>query len=186
MKTVLISLRFALLLAAGGAALSVQATGTISASATLSDVLVGSTYDYTLTLDNTGTIPIESFWYGWTTSGNNLPSSPFSAGNSLGWVNTLDGTSIEYKGSSGNALAPANSATFTFDSTSTPAQMTNGTAGESVAYAGAIDFTQDQPGDSSAVFAPTLTAVPEPSTVSLLAIGLVGWSVAGCRKLRQR
>jgi hypothetical protein len=64
--------------------------------------------------------------------------------------------------------------------------MTAGASGESVAYAGAIDFTQNSPGDSSPVFAPTLSPVPEPSTLSLLAIGLAGWSAAGWRKLRQK
>jgi len=106
MKTVLISIRFGLAVAAGMTALNLQAAGTISASATLSDVQVGSVYDYTLTLDNTGTIPIESLWYGWTTSGNNLPSNPTTPGNSLGWVNTLAGNSIKYTGSAGTALAP--------------------------------------------------------------------------------
>jgi hypothetical protein len=133
-------------------------------------------------LENTGTIPIESLWYGWTTSGNNLPSSPMIAGNSLGWVNSLSGNSIKYTGNSGDALAPNNSATFTFDSTSTPAQITAGTSGESVAYAGAIDFTQNSPGDSSAVFSPTLVATPEPSTLGLFAAGLLGLSAAGWRK----
>jgi PEP-CTERM motif len=171
--------------AASLAASSLQAlppTGTISASATLSDVQVGSTYDYTLTLQNTGSLGIESFWYGWTTSGNNLPSNPTTPGNSLGWANTLDGNSIKFTGNSSDALAPNSSATFTFDSTSTPAQMTAGAAGESVAYVGPIDFTQNSPGDSSAVFAPT--AVPEPSTLGLLAIGMAGWSAAAWRKSR--
>lgn len=185
MKPLLISIRFALALAAGLAASNLQAlppVGTISASATLSDVQVGSTYDYTLTLQNTGTIPIESLWYGWTTTGNNLPSDPSNAGNSLGWVNTLDANSIQYSGSSATALAPNNSATFTFDSTSTPAQMTAGAAGQSVAYAGAIQFNQGVAGESSPVFAPA--QVPEPSTWGLLAIGLAGWSAAGWRKFR--
>jgi len=186
MKTILTPIRFALALAAGLAASGVQAASTISASATLSDVQVGSTYDYTMTVENTGNVPIESLWYGWTTSGNNLPSDPTSPGNSLGWANTLDGNSIKFVGGSATALAPENSATFTFDSSSTPAQMTAGASGESVAYAGAIDFTQNSPGDSSPVFAPTLSPVPEPSTLSLLAIGLAGWSAAGWRKLCQK
>lgn len=189
MKSLLNSSRLALAVAAGLAASCLQAAppppvATISASATLSDVQVGSTYDYTLTLQNTGNIPIESLWYGWTTTGNNLPSSPSSAGNSLGWVNTLFGNSIQYSGSAGTALAPNSSATFTFDSTSTPAEMTASPAGESVAYAGGIQFNQNVPGVSSPVFSPTLVAVPEPSTLGLLAIGLAGWSAAGWRKLR--
>jgi hypothetical protein len=184
MKIPLIISRAAIALGAGLAATSVQAAGTISASATLSDVLVGSTYDYTLTLDNTGSIPIESFWYGWTTSGNNLPSSPSSAGNSLGWVNTLSGNSIKYTGSSGDALAGGGFATFTFQSGSTPAEMTAGSSGESVVYAGAIDFTQNTPGDSSPVFAPV--PVPEPSTMGLVVAGLLGVSGAGRGMFRGR
>jgi hypothetical protein len=186
MKTPLISIRFALALAAGLAASSLQAQPTITASATLSDVQVGSTFDYTMTLHNTGTMPIESLWYGWTLSGPNLPSNPSNAGNSLGWVNSLDGNSIQWTGSSVTALTAGNSATFTFDSTSTPAQMTAGAAGESVAYFGGIDGSQNTPGDSSPVFAPTLTTVPEPSTSALLAIGLAGWMATGWRKLRRK
>jgi hypothetical protein len=185
MKPLLTSIRFALVVAAGLAASSLQAlppSGTISASATLSDVQVGSTYDYTLTLQNTGNLGIESFWYGWTTSGNTLPSNPSSPGNSLGWANNLDGNSIQYVGGAATALAPNSSATFTFDSTSTPAEMTAGAAGESVAYVGGIQFNQGVPGESSAVFAPT--PVPEPSTLGLLAIGMAGWSAAAWRKLR--
>lgn len=143
-------------------------------------------YDYTLTLDNTGTNSIQSFWYGWTTSGNNLPSVPNTPGNSLGWANTVSGNSIKYTGNSGNALAPNSTATFTFDSASTPAQITAGASGQSVVYAGAIDFTQNSPGDSSAVFAPTLTTVPEPSTLGLLVAGLLGLTGAGWRKSQGR
>jgi len=183
-KNTLTSIRFALVLAAGLSASSALAVGTITASATLSDVQVGSTYDYTLTLHNTGTLPIESFWYGWTTSGNNLPSDPTNPGNSLGWNNLLDANSIEYTGNAGNSLAPATFATFTFDSTSTPAQITAGISGESVAYVGAIDFTQNTPGDSSPVFAPV--AVPEPSTLGLFVGGLLSLSSAGWRAGRGR
>jgi hypothetical protein len=183
MKIPYLSSRFAVALAAGLAASSAPAAITISASATLSDVLVGSTYDYTLTLYNTGTVPIEGFWYGWTTSGNNLPSSPSSAGNSLGWQNNVfGGTSIKYQGASGDSLATSSSATFTFDSTSTPSQITASPAGESVVYTGTIDTTENSAGDSSAVFAPAL--VPEPSPLVLFAGGLLAVSAAGWRRGR--
>ena len=185
MKNPLISSRFVLALAAGLSATSALAVGgTITASATLSDVQVGSTYDYTLTLYNTGTLAIDSFWYGWTTSGNNLPSVPTSPGNLLAWTNTVSGNSIKYTGNSGDSLAPSSSAIFTFDSTSTPSQITAGASGESVAYVGGIDFTQNVLGDSSPVFAPP--AVPEPSTLGLFVVGLIGISSAGWRLGRGR
>jgi hypothetical protein len=180
MRNPIFPARVAIALAFGLAVSSLQAVGTISASATLSDVFVSGTYDYTLTLQNTGSIPIESFWYGWTTSGNNLPAVPATPGNSLSWASAVSGASIKYTGNSGNALAPNNSAIFTFQSTVAPNLFTSSPAGESVVYAGPIDFTQNTPGDSSPVFSPT--AVPEPSTISLLAVGLGGFAATRLRR----
>lgn len=171
----LTSILFALVLAAGFGESSLKAQ---SAIATLANVQAGSIFDYTLTLKNTGTIPLESLWYGWTIAGNNLPSIPTSPGNSRGWTNTVFGNSIQFTGGSADALAPNSSATFTFESTSTPAQINGEPSGESVVYSGAIDFTQNVPGDSSPVFSPTLVAVPEPSAFGLFAIGLAGWLAA--------
>lgn len=152
-------------------AISVHAQG---AAATISDVSVSGGYDYTIVLQNTGTTNLNSFWYGWTTSGNNLPSNPSTAGNNLGWANNLSGNSIEWVNSSGSVLAPGNFGTFTFFSSSDPTAMTSGTAGESVAYVHGIDFSQGQTGRSTPVFSPTLVAAPEPSSVALLATGALG------------
>ncbi len=44
------------------------------ASATISDVAVSGGYDYTIELSDTGGTDLDSFWYGWTQGGNNLPS----------------------------------------------------------------------------------------------------------------
>jgi hypothetical protein len=167
----LISTRLALAVAAGLAASTVSSHAQ-SASATISGTLVGGTYDYTITLKNTGTYNLNSFWYGWIQFQNDLPSNPTLPANSLGWANTLSGNSIMWANSTGTALAPGQSGTFTFDSTSTPAQMTAGIAGESVAYVGAIDFSQNAAGDSTGIFAPTLVAAPEPSSLGLLLAGL--------------
>jgi hypothetical protein len=91
--------------------------------------------------------------------------------------------------SSGTALAPGQSGIFTFISTSPPTQITTSPSGESVAYVGGIDFSENSPGDSTPAFSPTLVPAPEPSSVSLLVASLVGlaglsrWSAAS-RKLR--
>src|ERR1700728_2080089 len=95
-----------------------------SATATLSWVADGSSYDYTVTLQNTGSVALNSFWYGWTSDGDNLPSTPSDAGNSSGWGNTVSGNSIQWVNSSyseygytyynGTQLQPGSSATFTF------------------------------------------------------------------------
>jgi hypothetical protein len=186
-----LSIRLAIAVAASLAA-STASSQAQSATATISDVAAGGgVFDYTIVLENTGTNSLEGFWYAWTTSGNNLSANITNPGSSLGWTDTaLEGnTSISYQGNSGNALAVNQSATFTFDSTETPTQITTSPSGESVVYTGAIGFNQADPGTSSPVFSPTLVAAPEPSSVSLLMtglivlIGLLKWS-APSRKLR--
>jgi hypothetical protein len=167
-----------------GLALSVVSGEAQSASATISDVAVAGGYDYTIILQNTGTFNLNSFWYGWIQFQNDLPSNPSNAGNSLGWANNLDANSIQWVNSTGTALTPGQSGDFTFFSTSTPAQMTAGIAGESVAYVGSIDFSQGTPGDSTGIFSPTLVATPEPSAIALLAVGSLGLLATGRRKLR--
>jgi hypothetical protein len=153
------SIRLSLAVATAVAAATVSSHAQ-SASATISAVAAGSSYSYTITLTNTGSVALNSFWYGWTTSGNNLPSDPSSAANSLGWGNDLDGNSIKWVNSSGTALAPGASATFTFVSTSSPSAITKSPSGESVAYVGAIDFTEGKAGDSTAAFSPILVSPP--------------------------
>ena len=129
-------------------------------TAAIFGVADGSSYDYTITLQNTGTNALNSFWYGWTTNGDNLPSGPFNAGNALGWSNEISGNSVKWVNSTGTALAAGASATFTFVSTSLPSAITASPAGESVAYVSKIDFSQGKDGDSTAAFSPTLVSAP--------------------------
>jgi hypothetical protein len=170
-----------------GLALSVVSSRAQSASATISDVPVVGGYNYTITLNNTGSLSLQDFWYGWTTGGNNLPSNPSNLGSSAGWSGSLFfGNSVEWVGTAGSALAPGNSATFTFFSSSTPLAQTTSPAGDSVAYVNGIDFSQDTPGSSTPVFSPTLVAAPEPASVALLTVGGLGLLVANRRKLQAR
>ena len=153
-----------------------------SATATISAAPSSGGYYYTLTLDNTGTIPLEGFWYGWTQSGNNLPSNPSNPGNSIGWTSTLFGNSIMYQGGPGTALAPNQKATFNFSSVSTLSEIMAGSSGQSVAYVGSINFGQNVPGDSTPVFAPTFQAVPEPGSFVFVFAGGAALFAAGWRK----
>ncbi|MGO8696273.1 MAG: hypothetical protein ACLQVY_00945, partial [Limisphaerales bacterium] len=89
------------------------------------------------------------------------------AGNSLGWSNALGGNSIKWTNSSGTPLAPGASASFTFVSDDSPSAITTSPSGESVAYVGAIDFSEDAPGDSTAVFSPTLVSPPPPPMLAV-------------------
>ena len=164
------SVRFSLALAVGLAATPVSSHAQ-SATADLSAVAVGNAYAYTLILRNTGAYALNSFWYGWTINGNNLPSLPSNAANSLGWANNLSGNSIKWVNGSGTALAPGASATFTFVSSTAPSAITAPPAGDSVAYVGAIDFSQGRAGDSTVAFTPALppvlAATPAPDAIVL-------------------
>lgn len=174
-----LSVRLAVALA-GGLVLSTVSSHAQSASATISYTQAGANYDYTITLLNTGTYDLNGFWYGWTYDGNNLPSVPTSLGNSLGWDNNPDDNSIEWDNSYGygTALTPGQSATFTFESSSSPTDMTTSPAGESVAYVYGIDGSQNYPGYSTDVFSPVLE-VPEPPSAALFtaAFGIMSFTM---------
>jgi hypothetical protein len=173
------------LVTTAGLAVSAVSGHAQSATATISGVAGGGgVFDYTITLHNTGSTVLDGFWYAWTTSGNNLSAGITSPASALGWTDTaIEGnTSISWQGNSSDELAAGGSSTFTFDSTETPTQITAGTSGESVAYVGSIDFSQGSPGDSTGVFSPVLTTVPEPSSVGLVAAGMVGLLFRAVRK----
>src|SRR5579862_5633410 len=181
------SIRLLLTVAAVLAAAAVSSHAQ-SATATISWVAAGNSYNYTVTLKNTGAVALNSFWYGWTASGNNLPSVASNAGNSVGWGSQVSGNSIQWMNNSysyygntyyyGTSLAPGATATFTFVSTSSPSAITASPSGESVAYVGGIDFSQGKAGDSTPAFSPTLVtpnstpAVPSvTATISAVAAG---------------
>jgi hypothetical protein len=174
----LITNRYAIAVAAGLAATTVTSQAQ-SATATISGVAAGGgIFDYTITLKNTGTTTLDSFWYAWTLSGNNLTAAISNPGSALGWTDTsLEGnTSISWEGNAGNTLGLGQTASFTFDSTETPSAITTSPSGESVAYVsgtGPNTFGQNSPGSASPVFSPTLVTVPEPSSLGLLMVGLL-------------
>jgi PEP-CTERM motif len=172
MKILKITLALAMTLA-----VSVVSSHAQSATATISGTAAGGgMYDYTITLFNNGSEDLNGFWYGWTANdGFDLPSDPTSAGNSLGWDNDLYYNSIEWMNNSGTALAPGDSATFTLESSDTPAEITASPSGNSVAYTdvGWFGYPEGYADYSTDAFAPTLVAVPEPSSLALFTIGAI-------------
>src|SRR5476651_1617316 len=83
---------------------------TISASATLSMTSTSAPYHYTITVLNTGTENIGTFWFAWTdtpTFYDFLPSLPTAIGKPVGWFAPItnnglgDGYGIEYYNLSG-------------------------------------------------------------------------------------
>jgi len=178
------SMGLALAVAAASMAASFSTLGQ-GATATISGTPVSGGYDYTIVLDNTGSTGLEGFWYAWTDSGNNLAAAASNPGNTLGWGNSLFGsTSIQWQGTSGTALAPGSTGDFTFFSTAAPGAITTSPSGESVAYVTTIQFNENIPGTSSPVFSPTLVPAPEPSTTTLLGGGVAGLLALGWRRLR--
>ena len=143
-----------------------------SASGTVSGSFNGSSYDYTITLNNTSSsIAIGSFWYSWTPSIPPffyLPSTPSGATAPAGWSASVDGNSIQYS-SSGTPLAPLQSIQFHYNASFTPAQLT-GNAGYSYVYSGGIE------GDAGAFV--NIQTVPEPVSLGFLAVGGLGLALA--------
>lgn len=170
------SIRIAFAAAAGLAVSAVSSHAQSSeATATISDVAGSGGFDYTISLKNTGTGGLNTFWYGWTDDGNNLPSNPDDAGNSLGWANDLDGNSIVWENDASTALAPGQTGTFTFFSSDSPTDITTAPSGGSVVYNGVGTFSAGQ----SDAFSPTLAATPEPGSSALLAAGAFGLLLLG-------
>jgi len=172
---------------AGGLAVgSLHGQGTLSATATLTETgTSGSEFEYSLTLDNTGTVAINAFWYGWIQGSFDLPSTPTSITAPSGWgSSTSFANSVQFANNTGSAIPAGGLGTFTFESTSSPTAMTSGMnggapTGDSVAYATVAAmhaFDESDPGIASAPFVPSLQAVPEPSTLGLFATGLTGVS----------
>jgi len=182
MKLNLIRIGFSLAVAA---ALDVSTLSShaqdVLATGTFTDVAgTGGNFDYTVTLDNTGTEAIQSFWMGWIPGAFDV-ASPSDAGNNLGWTSTVDGNSVQYGGTAGTALAAGDSGTFTFDSTTTPAEIMaeTGKAGESTVY-GVNDpnqFDLSLAGESAntETFGLQIQAVPEPSSSAFLAAGFIAF-----------
>ena len=161
-----------------------------SGSMTITGVAgAGGTFDYTVTLQNTSGagINLNDLWLGWTvTQGNTMPSAPSTPGNNLGWANNPFGNSIQFVNSTGTALAPGQTGTFTFVSTSDIAAIESTPADSSVAYEHGIDFSQGTSGSSTEVITPTAIATPEPSTWSLLGMGLLAALGGSWRKLARQ
>jgi hypothetical protein len=169
-----------ILLAAAAALPATAHADGISATATVTDALVSpGVYDYSITLNNTGTTTIGTFWFGWVPGAGLLSATPTSIIAPTGWTDqtTNAGTAVRWVTSS-SLLAPGDSLSgFSFDSTETPAQMLLDFTGtgvgsgdpETTSYV-YIAAPLADPGYRF-VAAVAESATPEPSTMLLLLTG---------------
>lgn len=154
--------------------LAAPAGAALSASATVSSQQAGpDSWQYSLTLQNTGTTPIGSYWFGWVPFYDLLPSMPTSVNSPNGWTGT---PASDYFGvgsarwvNTTNPLQPGQTMSgFQFTSPDSPSAI-NGTsfyAGfpveESYVYIGAPET------DPGFAFRTNTVASPEPASLGLL------------------
>lgn len=151
-----------------------QAGAALSASATVSSQQVGpNSWQYSLTLQNSGTTPIGTYWFGWVPLYDLLPSMPTSINSPNGWAGTA---AADYFGvgsaqwvNTANPLQPgASMSGFQFTSPDSPSAL-NGMSfgfpiGDSYVYKGA----PEAPGDPGFFF--QTSTVPEPASLALAGV----------------
>ena len=179
---------FALLLTPA-LSLAIHAASPPTATAQISGVsLGGGEFDYTITLEDTGTTTIGTFWNCWVPGQDYMAVSPTNIISPTGWSDSItggggsDGYAIRCVASS-DLLQPATTGTFQFESTVTPSAMD----GDSIFY-------PTTPVETSFVYSGApfsdvgddfiVQSVPEPSTIFLAALGVTGLLCARSRKLR--
>ncbi len=164
----------------------------INATATFTDThdaSLAGVNDYSITLNNTGTTTIGTFWLGWVPGAGFLSATPTDIGSPAGWteMTTNSGAAVQWVTSMPVAAGSSLSG-FTFDSTETPAELLSAFTGtgkgsgdpESTAfvYSGAPLVGA---GDQFVVTAAT-AATPEPGTMLLTLTGLA--AMAGLMRRR--
>jgi hypothetical protein len=186
---------FGVALAMVGLFASDATAGTISASATITATPDGADFDYSIKLTNTsgaGNDTIGTFWFSWLPGQDFLATSPISVTNPSGWKDLItnggsgDGYAIQWEAkTSADLIAPGSSLVFAFKSADTPADL----MGSSVFYSNTPVLTSfvyaDKPFSSDGTpFLVGFSSVPEPSSLVLGTIGLIG--AVALRRLRSR
>jgi hypothetical protein len=165
------------------------AWGALGASATISSTQLGpNSYEYSLTLTNTGTTPIGTFWYAWIPGYNLLRSTPTQIFSPSGWTGNANapepfGVASDQWVNTATPLQPGQSLSgFKFDTPEAPSSIfgTSNFFGYPVGYSYVyIGAPQTDPG---ALITPTVVT-PEPATLGIM---LVGIAFAASRRRRHQ
>jgi hypothetical protein len=161
--------------------------GTLSATATFTDTQ-GSpgVYDYDLTLNNTGTTDIGTFWFAWIPGDNFMTVAPTDVQWQAGWTaNIIPGFSIQWL-DSGSLDQGMSQSGFEFESTLTPAQLEGPSIIPSDPVATSFVYIGAPFGDPGFQLVATpaqTTSTPEPGTIALTALG-IGLAGFGLRRYR--
>ena len=171
---------------------SITLSASILADATFTDTQpTPGNWQYDLTLNNTGTTTIGTFWFSWIPGNGFMSVSPTDVHSPAGWNDILTNTNdsaIQWTTTS-NLLAPGDSISgFMFDSTLSPTQLVAPFAGPGL---GVGDPTSTafvyiaaplaDPGDQLTVT--QAAATPEPSAGLLAGLGI---AAAAFLKLARR
>ncbi|MGA2813157.1 MAG: hypothetical protein ABSG16_17275 [Candidatus Acidiferrum sp.] len=155
----------------------------LSAAAQVSDAQIGpGEFQYDITLTDSGTTKVGTFWFSWVPGQDFMPVSPTAVLAPSSWAEkitnggTADGFAIQFVAGSGDALGAGESLSgFQFDSTMTPAQLEGLSRFHptfpvltSFAYIGA---PFGDPGEEFEATVPP-TSTSEPATLLLTALGI--------------
>jgi hypothetical protein len=147
--------------------------------------LGGGLFAYTLTLNNTGSTPIETFWYSWVPGYNLMASTPSNIGSPTGWSgqstnnSPSDGFGVQWKTTTA-PLASGSSLIYSFDSAVTPPEMAAQSTIDPIPVETAVLYSGAPFSGTSDQF--VLQNVPEPPALSLLFAGGLGIFFLGWRR----